>query len=294
MQRLVAPVPAIARALRETSERFKSAGLVPEALAAADEAIGRSFGVVVETNDYFSRDRVVASPVLRPALPADASAEEREAFEAAADSTLSAEGILHDEAAGLVLVGGEATRLVADLVGSQIDDRLRPYENVLQRLERLSRAGTFAELLADFATVTAREYWKSLWQVPGETYVSSPERVAQAFLGLFLHGRWGGLAFVGREIGNGDGYVDLLGNFLGQDHVLELKMLGGPYGIGHSKGGLDQLNAYMGNLHSPEAFLVVFDGRKTQKGEQLKPTYDLPHGRVRVVTVRVYFEAPTS
>jgi hypothetical protein len=82
-------------------------------------------------------------------------------------------------------------------------------------------------------------------------------------------------------------------NFLGQDKVVELKMLGGGYGIGHAKGGLDQLAAYMQNYQSPEAFLVVFDGRKSRKGEQRSASYTMPHGRVHVVTVRVYFEAPS-
>ena len=175
-----------------------------------------------------------------------------------------------------------------------MDEKLRPYANVLHRLERLSRAGTFGELLAAFATVAARDFWKSLWQKPGDTYLPSPERIAQAFLGFYLHGHGNGLAFVGREIGNGDGYVDLLVNFLGQDKVVELKMLGGRYGVGHAKGGLDQLDAYMQNYQSPEAFLVVFDGRKSQKGEQLSASYTLPHGRVHVVTVRVYFDAPSQ
>ena len=118
-----------------------------------------------------------------------------------------------------------------------------------------------------------------MWTQTGEAYVSKPERVAQAFLGLFLQGHWTGLAFVGKEIDNGDGFIDLLVNFLGVDYVVELKMLGGGYGIGHAKGGLDQLDAYMQNFQHQEAYLVVFDGRKTQQGEQLQPAYDLPHGR---------------
>ncbi len=294
MQRLVAPVPDISLALHRASERLREVGLVPGALAEANAAIARSIDVVVGTNDYFSQDRALVSPILRPALPPEATPEEREAFEAAADSTASAEVLLHDEAAGLVLVGDEAARLVADLVSAQMDEKLRPYANVLHRLERLSRAGTFGELLAAFATVAARDFWKSLWQKPGDTYLPSPERIAQAFLGFYLHGHGNGLAFVGREIGNGDGYVDLLVNFLGQDKVVELKMLGGGYGVGHAKGGLDQLDAYMQNYRSPEAFLVVFDGRKSQKGEQLSASYTLPHGRVHVVTVRVYFDAPSQ
>jgi hypothetical protein len=293
MQRLLRPVPDITGMLRAAGEQLRSTGFAAETLFRADVAIARSIDVVVGANDYFSRREGTVSPVVRPVLPLDAPPDSREAFDTVADSAAAAEGLLHDESSGLVVLGSEAAQLIADLVKEGIDERLRPYGNILSRLERIARPGTFLDLLSAFATVTARDYWKALWHKPGEAYLPSPERLAQTFLGLFLNGAWGGLAFVGREIGNGDGYVDLLVNFLGQDHVVELKMLGGSYGIGHAKGGLDQLDAYMQNYQSPEAFLVVFDGRKTQHGEQLQATYDLPHGRVRVVTVRVYFDAPS-
>lgn len=111
---------------------------------------------------------------------------------------------------------------------------------------------------------------------------------------MFLHGHWAGLAFVGREIACGDGYVDLLVNFLGVDYILELKIVGAGWGIGYAKDGLDQLDTYMGKYSRPEAYLVVFDGRKTQAGEQMKNEYQLRNGTAHVVTVRVYEDAPSG
>jgi hypothetical protein len=294
MRRLLEPVPDITRMLRTATAQLGAAGFNEEVLAQTDAAIGTSIGVIVGTNDYFSRQGGLISPAVRPALPDEASPEEREASRAVADSTQSAESVLHDETAGVLLAGNKAADFIADLVDRRLNKRFAPFAHLLARIERLSKAGTFFQLLSTFATVFARDFWKSLWVKPGDAYVSKPEGIAQAMLGMFLHGHWSGLAFVGREITNGDGYVDLLVNFLGQDHVVELKMLGAGWGIGYVKDGLEQLDAYMKNLQSPEAFLVVFDGRKTQKGEQLNESYALTHGTVHVVTVRAYFEAPSK
>ena len=91
-----------------------------------DAAIARSIEVVSGTNEYFSRDRVVAPPVLRPGLPVEAAPDEREAFDEAAESAIGAEGLLHDETVGLLVVNGEAAQLIAGLVQTQLDERLSP------------------------------------------------------------------------------------------------------------------------------------------------------------------------
>ncbi len=70
-------------------------------------------------------------------------------------------------------------------------------------------------------------------------------------------------------------------------------MVGANWSIGDVEGGLKQLNKYMHSENHNEAYLVVFDGRKTNKGKQLNKVYDLEHGRVHVVTSKIYWERPS-
>jgi hypothetical protein len=294
IHRILDSVPDITRMLRTAAEIMSSGSVTAQMLECADAALGQSSSVINQANRYFSRNDGTLSPITSSTLLSKLTVEEQRTIEAATDTTFTAEGMLHDETAGLVVVSGEAARLIADVVEQKIEEKLKPFGNILRRLECASRPNTFRDLLLTFAKVAAREYWQAIWSKPGESFLPNPERVAQAFLGLFLHGHWEGVGFVGREIANGDGYVDLLVHLLGHDYLVELKILGCSWGIGHAKDGLDQLDAYMRNYQRREAFLVVFDGRKTSKGEQLEPSYDVGHGRVHVVTVRVYFDAPTG
>jgi hypothetical protein len=69
--------------------------------------------------------------------------------------------------------------------------------------------------------------------------------------------------------------VDLFVNFLGQDKVVELKMLGGGYGIGHAKGELNQLDegTQLRRLSGPgprrpEGLLNLYRQRLAARGRQ--------------------------
>ena len=136
----------------------------------------------------------------------------------------------------------------------------------------------------------AKEFWNIFWQEPGKKFVPKPENLAKSHLGMFLKGKFSSIAFVGTEIGCGDGYVDLLVNFLGINYIVELKILGGSWGIGWSKEGLSQLARYMSIYETTESYLIVFDGRKTSKGEQLHNEYNLDNKIVHVISAKIYWE----
>ena len=116
-----------------------------------------------------------------------------------------------------------------------------------------------------------------------------PEYIAQTNLSLFLEGFFGGISFVGREIASGEGYIDILVNFLGINYILELKIIGLTRSIGWAESGLSQLDGYMQNFDSNEAFLIVFDGRTSDRGRTLEPFYNVSSGKIHVILVRIYF-----
>lgn len=111
-------------------------------------------------------------------------------------------------------------------------------------------------------------------------------------LSLFLEAQYGGIAFLGQELSNGAGYVDVLLNFLGVDRVVEIKMVGAKYGYQTALDGAAQLSQYLENYQHPEGYLVIFDGRTTDAGKRFPEEISVPNGTIKVIVVRAYFEAP--
>ena len=295
IQSILRPVDTLHRQFVDLAEQIRSGTGPPnDLMLLANSAIGNSGTVVEETNSYFS-----APPQSTPfEIPRDFPPATRDACEGIREGAEASELLLHDEAGDLIIVGGNALELVAKVVEERLEAKLEetvgPYAALLSRLQTLSQRPAFHELLKDFAVTIARDYWRTLWKTPGKEWLPRPERIAQGLLGTFLAGHWAGVAFVGREIAAGDGFIDIIVNFLGRDFIVEIKIVGGSWGIGHAKSGLDQLDAYMDSYAHPEAYLLVFDGRKTDTGEQLESTYELSHGTANVVMVATYSDAPSG
>lgn len=276
------------------AELFRTSSTLDQTLRQAANLLEGSNSLVAQASKFLIRERPLARPVFNPPNddPRAISAKDAgKAIEADADE---ADDVVHSAAGQVLLLGNDGIVLIRELLGAVIDDRLKPYVPIMERMQLLSQPGNFIDVLAKFATTFARDHWKDLWIVAGDQFRPSPEGIGRLALSMFLHGQFNGAAFVGKELNNGDGFVDMLVNFLGMDFVVEVKIVGANYGIGRAKAGLKQLGEYISNYSSPVGHLLVFDGRKSTDGEQLDPEYKLESGAiVRVTVVRSYFDAPS-
>ncbi len=264
-----------------------------QAFKTTNLAINSSVKIIAETNDFFASERgvraiVPTAPIFKTAKNLE-RAEKLEQTEAHLSiAATESEENLHINGAELIFLANTiVTNLKEELVGV-IDEKFSHYKHVLNRMEILANPANFLTLLQQFAAGVTKNYTKEFWQKPGEKFVTNPEALAKSYLGIFLSGAFGDIAFIGPEIASGDGYVDILVNFLGSDYVVELKIVGAGWSIGWAESGLDQLNRYMKTYGCDESYLVVFDGRKTTRGRQLNAFYEMPNGRVNVVTIRIY------
>ena len=77
------------------------------------------------------------------------------------------------------------------------------------------------------------------------------------------------------------GRIDLITNILGNEFILELKMCGGNYPKSYAELGFEQLKSYMENRGALRSYLIVFDGRVNQDGENALPNeIDLGEGKI--------------
>ncbi|MBA7526499.1 hypothetical protein ES705_18661 [subsurface metagenome] len=93
------------------------------------------------------------------------------------------------------------------------------------------------------------------------------------------------------EIKSGDGFIDLFISFLGQIYIIEIKIIGVSWGIGWAESGIQQLKEYMDAHDQNESYLLILDGRKSDRGRQLKDRYDLEGKKVHVISARIYRES---
>ena len=266
-----------------------------ETLSVAQNAFADSEAIVRSVGDFF---KVPALHRVPSGRPTSHPPEVRRALDAEDDIEMAAdesETLVHITTGRLILAGNEALVAIRQVVGGVVDERLGTIAPLLERLRLLENPNSFFDILRSFAVHFQRDHWKSLWADVGTSFKPRPEEIAQSQLTFFLQGQLGGIAFVGRELGNGDGFVDVLVNFLGTNYVVEVKIVGASWSIGGAKDGLDQLDAYVRNYDAASAYLLVFDGRKSEKGEQLDGEYRLRSGATaRVLVVRTYFEAPSK
>ncbi len=269
-----------------------SSGDIQALSLAARDAVRYSESIVADTNRYFSRiGRPSHEP--QPEYPTQ-SRMLRELDEEIQSSFSQSESSLHVDASDSIILSNSVLIAIKDQCGEAIDEKMSPFSDLLERLNYLSKPPSFMEVLTNFSVSFGNLHWKAIWDSIGEKFKTRPEQIAQAILASHLDGFCYGKAFVGRELGSGAGYVDLLVNFLGVNFIIEIKIVGPNWGIQSARDGLDQLDAYMQTYSNARSYLVVFDGRKTTRGEQLESSYLLSNGSVDVVIVKSYYEAPTS
>ena len=229
----------------------------------------------------------------------DESPQARQADEHVLAASRQSDGLVQVAGEQAILIGNDVAimlrEVVAEEVGSSFREIFNPYKSILDRMLLLANPRSFLQTLQAFATHFQRDYWKDLWADFGKKFKQRPEGIARMALAMFITGIFQDVAFVGRELGNGDGFIDLLVNYLGLNYVVEVKILGASWSFGDAKSGLDQLDAYIQNYGDGKGYLLVFDGRVSNKGEQFESEYKLKSGAVvEVVVVRSYFERPSS
>jgi hypothetical protein len=127
--------------------------------------------------------------------------------------------------------------------------------------------------------------WQVFWRKDGHLAAegfgyreAGPHLMLMAFLQRVING--GGR--IEREYGLGRGALDLMVEWRGQQHAIELKLRRSTETEGEA---LDQLVGYLEHAGLPEGWLVMFDLRTTASWDERLTTRELPHRGKRVHVV---------
>lgn len=103
-------------------------------------------------------------------------------------------------------------------------------------------------------------------------WVSKPEEKCKKDLKLFLDTKFKGQIKAIEEVSTGAGYIDLYITFKdGLEIIIELKMCGGGYTSTYAQKGINQLKHYLHNKQSKIGYLIVYDSRKRDFGQNITP-----------------------
>ena len=258
MQLIASPIPDLFKEFNLVSAHLRSVDLSDIVFNDINTAIESASATIQATNRFFGSNR---RPDFQHARFEISNAEIEDNIDEAEVAELEARYLLHEESCDLILVGNDAIDLIAERVEERLDrvvnERLQKYQTLFDRMELLANPTSFLEVLHDFSAIVRREHWKQFWRTKGSKFVASPEAVANSLLSMYLGGRWHGTAFVGNELANGDGFMDIVVNFLGINSVVELKMVGAGWGIGYAESGIAQLDQYMANYEEEEALSLI-------------------------------------
>lgn len=144
----------------------------------------------------------------------------------------------------------------------------------------LNNHANFLDYLKGFKSrcnSNADAFWKSFAR---KEFLQNPENIARSLLVQDLQATEPN-ARVYKESIIAGGRIDLITNILGNEFILELKMCGGNYSKSYAELGFEQLNSYMENRGALRSYLIVFDGRVNQDGENALPNeIDLGDGKI--------------
>lgn len=248
----------------------------------ASKLINSSNIAIGITNDYFV-DSIAINSIFNEELELEAGE-----IEEITESVKQSETIIQDKAGTSIIIQIEYANILFEKIDS-LQEEIKKYKIVFDHFEQFLRPQAFSDFLDEFAGIVSREYWKQFWKDIGDTFKSAPESIAKSNLGMFLSGRFSNIAFIGQELMAGNGFIDLLINYLGINYLVELKVVGATTPISWAKSGIDQLNDYMSQYNLDKGYLVVYDGRKTDRGEQLEDSYDVSNGRIYVKKIKIYY-----
>lgn len=270
--------------LAQNLDYIKSAKSInwTDQLNVVSKLISNSNVAINTTNDYFI-DSIAIKSVFNEGIEL-----ESEEVEEITESIVQSETIVQDKAGSSIIIQNEYAQLLFDKIDS-LHDEQKKYKRVFDHFEQFLNPQAFSDFLDEFASIVSREYWRQFWKEVGNKFKSAPESIAKSNLGMFLSGRFSNIAFIGQELMAGNGFVDLLINYLGINYLVELKVIGATTSISWAKSGINQLNDYMSKYNLNTGYLVVYDGRKTERGEQLQDHYDVSNGRIYVKKIKIYY-----
>jgi len=248
----------------------------------ASKLINSSNVAINTTNDYFV-DSIAIKSIFNEELELESGE-----IEEITESIVQSETIVQDKAGTSIIFQNEYAQLLFEKIDS-LHEEQKKYKMVFDHFEQFLNPQAFSDFLDEFAGIVSREYWKQFWKDVGNKFKSAPESIAKSNLGMFLSGRFSNIAFIGQELMAGNGFIDLLINYLGINYLVELKVIGATTAISWAKSGINQLNDYMSQYNLDKGYLVVYDGRKTDRGEQLDDYYDVSNGRIYVKKIKIYY-----
>lgn len=273
------------------SDIFRDKWIERDRLQLANATVSSSEKIINQTNDYFTLWWKLPEIPRKIRLP-DELIDKKNELE---NSNTRSERILEIEGdAAILTTNNIAYKLHGEITELRKDIKLLgEYKSLDERLKKLDAPGSFIEHLREFAIEIAKSYWEIFWIKKGVKFVPNPERLAKSHLGMFLRGKFSGVAFVGRELRSGNGFIDTYVHIFGKAYIVEIKIVGSTWSFSDAEAGISQLDKYMQSEGQSESYLVVFDGRKTERGKKLTEYVDVEHGRVWTVTSRIYWASPS-
>jgi len=173
------------------------------------------------------------------------------------DSIDHSEHIVQDETGLVITNTNDLISQIRDIIEEKFKEKFdNKYSKLFERFNFLLNPPDLLTVLSDFCNLISRDYWQHFWTTIGDKYVNFPERLAKSNLGLYLNGKFNEIAFVGQEIIAGNGFIDLFINFMGINHIIELKMLGAGWAFSWAKSGLNQLDQYMKRYNQNISYLI--------------------------------------
>lgn len=281
MEHVVSAAAAINDAYRALADATSTIGNTPalDRLRPLVDLTGRGIGVV---SDHFAR---FGAPSPFESIPGDAPTLERlVGLETRLERSEAA--VQH----GASQLSGNVTELIGAIVAgvkSELQGELDVFRSIVDRRTRVASAEGFLALLKEFGHFLISNHLEIFWRDDGRLR-ECPEAVAKGFLSTFMYGWTDKLGFVGVELASGPGYIDVLVSVFDIQRIVELKVIGeGGQSIGWGKSGVGQAAGYMSTRGCGDAFLLLFDGRRTEKGEQLLPRYETSAGTVHTSVIRI-------
>jgi hypothetical protein len=283
---------AVLKSISVFAETFKAAssslslsldksGTLIEKVKLSNDTILASTRLVIQTNDYFSTRWEEYDLRRIPRLPEDVRAKGRE-LDA---ETQKSEIIVENQANKSIILTNSVAQEIA-YIKTEVQS-WREFRPLFERIALLQSPKTILDCLKTFSVEMQKNYFRVFWNKSGTKLIQNPERCAQSHLGIYLKGQFGGIAFVGKEIMAGNGFIDLFVHFLGDVYIVELKIVGNGWSIRGAEDGLCQLDDYMESYGNNESYMIIFDARKTDRGKQLNEVYGLDHGTVHVISTKI-------
>jgi hypothetical protein len=279
-----------------STEAYKSFQAISEDFASlyrpfelTNLALINSEEIVKRANNWFSNYPSFQLKVPKFKFPL----EIKEFEETLIDVHLQEEEVLQFEANESILFSNKLTfdleRKIQGIVRKEIDKKEKKYSHLWRRMDILSSPPSFFDFITKLVHSLSVNYWEIFWKIKGKKFVTRPERLIKSHLGTSIDVSFSDIAFIGPEIKIGNRYIDLLINFMGIRYIIEIKIVGPGWGIGWAKKGLTQLDNYMDIYDRDESYLVILDGRKTDRGEKLENIYNMHHGKVYVISSKIYW-----